>query len=151
MTNPKTHYVLYVGDGVVPIPGVGVFQRGTGAWVDARTAEIARSQGEFQVTDPQGGVQQASAPDRVEPPPAPVEAAPPALPAPVEVAELALPAPAEAAELALPAHVEAAPAPVAEAAPPHKRPRRGRASAVMSAVVVEEEAVATPPETEPKK
>ncbi|HKA86574.1 MAG TPA: hypothetical protein VKE22_02875 [Haliangiales bacterium] len=136
MSSDKTHYVVYAGDGVVQIPGVGVFQQGTGAWVDAATAELVRRQGGFQVMDPQGRVEQPAAA-----PPAPAPAPPPE------------PPPAQAAaEPPKPEAPEAAPAPAEAATPPQKRPRRGRASAMISAVQVDEEKAATPADQpEPKK
>ncbi len=153
MSSDKTHYVVYAGDAVVHIPGVGVFQRGTAAWVDAAAADFARRQGEFQIYDAEGRVEQATPPARPEP------VAPAPAPPPVQHV---LPAHAPEAIAELPKHAAPEPAPAeaappepapAEAAPPQqKRPRRGRASAMISAVQVDEEPAPAPAgETEPKK
>jgi hypothetical protein len=116
MGNDRAYIVTYVGDGVVNLPRVGIFQTGTRAWVDAEMAEMARRHGHFVVTGPDG----MSAPvvDEMRPPPAPVALAP-VPPAPVAPAPVP-PAPA-------------APAPETAAAPA-PAPRRKRQSVVMTVV-----------------
>lgn len=119
MANDRAYIVTYVGDGVVNLPRVGIFQAGTRAWVDAEMAELARRHGHFVVTGPDG----LSAPvvdEMPPPPPAPNAAAPPA---PIAAAP---PAPIAAAS---PAPIAAAPA-----APPAARPRKTRTSVVLTVV-----------------
>ncbi len=77
MANDRAYIVTYVGDGVVTLPRVGIFQAGTRAWVDAEMAELARRHGHFVVTGPDG--MSARVVDELPPPapaPPPVAAAP---------------------------------------------------------------------------
>ena len=98
----KQFLVTYTGSSVVELEGAGVFGAGVSAFVDAKTADRARKQGDFSVEEgapaaPQvstkGAVdaaQQAEA-AKASPPPAPA-----AKPAPAPAAKPA-PAKAEAA------------------------------------------------------
>ena len=81
MANDRAYIVTYVGDGVVNLPRVGIFQAGTRAWVDAEIAELARRHGHFMVTGPDGMTEKVV--DEMPPPapPAPVAAAPAPAPA----------------------------------------------------------------------
>jgi hypothetical protein len=105
MANDRAYIVTYIGDGVVNLPSVGIFQAGTRAWVDAEIAELARRHGHFMVTGPDGMTEKVV--DEMPPPaPVPVEPPPPVAAAPVAAA--------------------------APTAPP--RPRKTRQSVVMTAV-----------------
>src|SRR5262249_28785633 len=116
MGNDRAYIVTYLGDGVVSLPSVGMFQNGTRAWVDAETADRALRMGHCVVTGPDGATVGGRIVDEMAPP------APPAPPAPVAQAVPVAPAPAPAAAEAAAPPAETAAAPAA----PAPKPRRSR-------------------------
>jgi hypothetical protein len=84
-TGSAIFHITYVGEGVVRIPGAGVFQSGTAAYVDESIANLARGIDDFKVRGPI--VQVADAPPAPAAKPVVAEAKPEPKPEPPKPAD----------------------------------------------------------------